>query len=110
MEIFSQYKLHNISKIFTDGKKVLSTETLIIKSQSCDKFPVFAMFTCFPFKWNHSTIHNSNLSKPEGRIPQIVDKITLLLNLIVLIFNFNFNGLGWLTYIIIPHVNYVMYL
>ena len=70
MEIFSQYDLHNIFKIFTDGKK--STETLKIKSQSCDKFPVFVMFACFPFKWNHSTIHNPNLSKTEGRIPQIV--------------------------------------
>ena len=24
--------------------------TLKIKSQSCDKFPVFVMFPCFPFK------------------------------------------------------------
>ena len=30
MKIFSQYDLHNIFKIFTDGKKYLSTETLII--------------------------------------------------------------------------------
>ena len=30
MEIFSQYDLHNIFKIFTDGKKYLPTETLII--------------------------------------------------------------------------------
>ena len=50
MEIFSQYDLHNIFKIFTGGKKYLSTETLIIKSQSCDKFLVFVMFACFPFK------------------------------------------------------------
>ena len=33
---------------------------------------------CFPFKWNHSTIHNSNLSKTEGRIPQIVDIMAAL--------------------------------
>ena len=72
MEIFSQYDLHNIFKIFTDGKKWLWTETLKIKSRSCGKFPVFVMFPCFPFKWNHSTIHNPNLSKTEGRIPQIV--------------------------------------
>ena len=52
-------------------EKKLSTETLKIKSQSCDKFPVLVMFACFPFKWNHSTIHNPNLSKTEGRIPQI---------------------------------------
>ena len=30
MKIFSQCDLHNIFKIFTDGKKYLSTETLII--------------------------------------------------------------------------------
>ena len=30
MEIFSQCDLHNIFKIFTDRKKYLSTETLII--------------------------------------------------------------------------------
>ena len=48
------------------------------------------MFACFPFKWNQSTIHNPNLSKTEGRIPQIVNimaaltEATLLLNLIVL--------------------------
>ena len=30
MEMFSQCDLHNIFKIFTDGKKYLSTETLII--------------------------------------------------------------------------------
>ena len=41
MEIFSQYDLHNIFKIFTDEKKYLTTESLKIKSQSCDKFPVF---------------------------------------------------------------------
>ena len=74
MEIFSQYDLHNIFKIFTDGK----TETLKIKSQSCDKFPVFVMFPCFPFKWNHSTIHNPNLLKTEGRIPQIVNIMATL--------------------------------
>ena len=88
MEIFSQYNLYNIFKIFTDGKKQLSTETLKIKSQSCDKFPVFVMFACFSFKWKHSTIHNPNLSKTEGRFPQIVNGCThlatLLLNLIVL--------------------------
>ena len=78
MEFFSQYDLHNIFKIFTDGKKYLPTETLIIKSQSCDKFPVFMMFACFPFKWNHSTIHNSNLLKTEGSIPQIVDIMAAL--------------------------------
>ena len=50
MEFFSQYDLHNVFKIFTDGKKWLSTETLIIKSQSSDKFLVFVMFACFPFK------------------------------------------------------------
>ena len=50
MEIFSQYNLYNIFKIFTDRKKKLSTETLIMKSQSCNKFPVFVMFACFPFK------------------------------------------------------------
>ena len=50
MEIFSQYDRHNIFKIFTDGKKKLPTETLKIKSQSCNKFPVFMMFACFPFK------------------------------------------------------------
>ena len=53
-------------------------ETLIIESQSYDKFPVFAMFACFPFKWNHSTIHNSNFSKAEGRIPQIVNIMAAL--------------------------------
>ena len=78
MEIFSQYDLHNIFKIFTDGRKYLSTETLKIKSQSCDKFPVFVMFACSPFKWNHSTIHISNLSKTEGRIPQIVNIMAAL--------------------------------
>ena len=31
MEIFSQYDRHNIFKIFTDGKKMLPTETLKIK-------------------------------------------------------------------------------
>ena len=90
IEIFSQYDLHNIFKIFADGKKYISTETLKIKSQSCDKFHVFMMFACLAFKWNHSTIHNPNLSKTEGRIPQIVNIMaaltwaTVLLNLIVL--------------------------
>ena len=78
MEIFSQYDLHNIFKIFTDGEKYLLMETLIIWSQSCDKFLVFVMFACFPFKWSHSTIHNSNLSKTEGRIPQIVNIMAAL--------------------------------
>ena len=78
MEIFSQCDLRNILKIFTDGKKYLSTETLIIWSQSCDKFLVFVMFVYFPFKWNHSTIHNSNLSKTDGRIPQIVNIMAAL--------------------------------
>ena len=78
MEIFSQYDRHNIFKIFTDGKKKLPTETLKIESQSCNKFPVFVMFACFPFKWNQSTIHNPYLSKIEGRIPQIVNIMAAL--------------------------------
>ena len=46
------------SMIFAIFSKYLSTETLIIKSQSCDKFPVFVMFACFPFIWNHLTGDN----------------------------------------------------
>ena len=53
-------------------------ETLIIKSQSCNKFLFFVMFACFPFKSNHSTIHNSNLSKTEGHVPQIVSIMAAL--------------------------------
>ena len=75
MEIFSQCDLHNIFKIFIDGKIVIDGKK---ESQSCDKFPVFVMFACFPFKWNHSIIHNSNLSKTEGYIPQIVNIMAAL--------------------------------
>ena len=78
MKIFSQYDRHNIFKIFTDGKKNLSTETPKIKSQSCEKLPVVVISACFPFKWNHSAIHNPNLSKTEGRIPQIVNIMAAL--------------------------------
>ena len=96
VEIFSQYDLHNIFKIFIDGKKGLSTETLILKSQSCDKFPVFVMFACFPFKWNHSTIHNSNLSKTEGCIPQIINIMAVLSGPPYYFNSIKFNSLGLL--------------
>ena len=70
-------------------------ETLKIKSQSCDKFPVFVMFACFPFKWNHSTIHNPNLSKTGGRFPQIVNIMAALTGHLIIKFNsIKFNSLG----------------
>ena len=65
--VWSSWYFQNIYR----RKNSYRPETLITKSQSCDKFPVFVLFACFPFKWNHSTIHNSNLSKTEGRIPQM---------------------------------------
>ena len=95
--IFSQYDLHNIFKRLIDGKKKLSTETLIIRLQSCEKFPVFVMFACFPFKWNHSTIHNCNLSKTEGRIQQILNIMAEPVGHLTIKFNcIKFNSLGWL--------------
>ena len=96
-EIFSQHDLHNIFKVFIEGKKLLSMETLIIKSQSCDKFPVFVMFPCSPFKWNHLTIYNSNLSKTEGHISQIFNIMAALMGQLTIKFNsIKFNSLGLL--------------
>ena len=60
-------------------------------------FLVFVMFACFPFKWNHSTIHNSNLSKTKGRIPQIVSIMAALSGQLTIKFNsIKFNSLGLL--------------
>ena len=96
MEIFSHYDLHNIFKIFIDGKIVI-VETLVIKSQSCNKFPVFVMSACFPFKWNYSIIHNSNLLTTTGRIPQIFDIMAALVGHLTIKFDsIKFNSLGLL--------------
>ena len=55
------------------------------------------MFACFPFKWNHSTIHNSNLSKTEGHIPQIFNIMAALMGHFTIKFNsIKFNSLGLL--------------
>ena len=75
---FTVWSSQHFQNIYRRKKKKLLMENLKIKSQSCDKFPVFVMFTCFPFKWNHSTIHNPNLSKTNGRIPRIVNIMAAL--------------------------------
>ena len=78
-------------------KKIVIDGILIITSQSCYKFPVFVMFACFPFKWNHSTIYNSNLSKSKGSIPQIFNIMAALLGHLTIKFNsIKFNSLDLL--------------
>ena len=47
------------------------------------------MFAYFPFKWNHSIIHNFNLSKAEGRIPQILNIMAVLVGHLTIKFNSN---------------------
>ena len=78
-------------------KRKLSTETLIIKSQSCDKFPVFMMFACF-----HSNETIQPFIIPIFRRPKVafhkllilwlhmVDHLTIKFNSI------KFNSLGLL--------------
>ena len=73
MVIFSQYILQNILKRFINGKIVIDRNS----HNKHHKFVTSSLFlwylgnVClFPFKWNHSTIHNSNHLKTEGRIPQ----------------------------------------
>ena len=72
MEIFftvwsSQYfqNIYRRKKIVIDG----NSHNKITKSR---QVPCFCDVCLFSIQMNHSTIHNSNLSKTEGRIPQIV--------------------------------------
>ena len=51
--------------IFTDGKIVIDGKfhNKITKLRQVPLFHEFyVMLACFPFKWNHLTIHNTNLS------------------------------------------------
>ena len=56
------------------------------------------MFTCFPFKRNHSSTHNYNLLKTEGHIPQILNIMAVpVVHLTITFISIKFNTLGLLT-------------
>ena len=94
-------KHKNLSPLLAcNSKSIFPTSDsfpLIMSQIVIDGMRQVPCFHCFPFKWNHSTIHDSNLSKTECCIPQFFNIMAALVGHLTVKFNsIKFNSLGLL--------------